>query len=147
MSNLSVFQPRLFERGFGDPFDSMFKRFMEPMRLEMENGALDIRIDVSEADGHYKVQADLPGVKKEDVNVRIDGNIVQIDAEVKRAKETKDAEGKVLRSERYQGVMSRVFSVAQDVDESKATAKLDNGVLTLDLPKKASVASKRLAIQ
>jgi HSP20 family protein len=147
MSNLSVFQPRLFEPTFGDSFDSLFKRFMAPVRLEMENGGLDIRIDVSEIDGRYRVQADMPGVKKDDINVRIDGNIIQIDAEVNKSKETKDAEGKVLRSERYHGSMSRAFSVAQDVDESKATAKLDDGVLTLDLPKKASTSAKRLSIQ
>jgi len=142
MSNLRVFDPV-----FSDPFDSMFKRFLAPMRLDLENGNSEMRVDITESDGHYKVRADLPGVKKEDVNVRVDGNIVQIDAEVKKEKETKDAEGKVLRSERYYGAMSRAFTVAQDVDESKAVAKLEDGVLTLDLPKKAGTSSKKLSIQ
>jgi HSP20 family protein len=142
MSNLRLFEPAL-----SDPFESMFKRFMAPMRAEAESGSLDMRVDVSEKDGTYTVRADLPGVKKEDINVRIDGNIVQIDAEVKREKDTKDSGGKVLRSERYYGAVSRAFTVAQDVDESKAVAKYENGVLTLELPKKATTESKRLTVQ
>jgi HSP20 family protein len=142
MSNL-----RLFEPVMNDSLESMFKRFMAPMRLELDNGSLEMRVDISEANGAYKVRADLPGVKKEDINVRIDGNIVQIDAEVKQEKETKDKAGKVLRSERYQGAVSRTFSLPQDVDDAKATAKYDDGVLTLELPKKSGKSTKRLAIQ
>ena len=138
---------RLFEPALNDSFESMFKRFMAPMRSEADNGSLDMRVDVSEKDGTYTVRADLPGVKREDINVRIDGNIVQIDAEVKRDKDTKDSGGKVLRSERYYGAVSRAFTVAQDVDESKAVAKYENGVLTLELPKKATTESKRLTVQ
>lgn len=141
MSNLSLFDPTL-----RDPFESMFKRFMAPVLMEMENGSLDIRVDVTEMDGMYKVRADIPGMKKEDINVRIDGNIIQIDAEAKKQKETKDSAGKVVRSERWQGAVSRAFTVAQDVDETKASAKYEDGVLTLELPKKASSASKRIAI-
>ena len=147
MSNLNLFEPRLFRPALSDPFDSMFNRFMAPMRMEMENGAVDMRLDVTEVDGKYKVCADIPGFKKEDINVRIDGNIVQIDAAAKKQKETKDEGGKVLRSERWEGAVSRTFSLTQDVDESKATAKYEDGVLTLELPKKASTISKRLQIE
>jgi HSP20 family protein len=79
--------------------------------------------------------------------VRIDGNIVQIDAEVKEEKDTKGNGDKVLRSERYYGSVSRAFTLAQDVDEAKSTAKYDNGVLTLTLPKKSTATAKKLAIQ
>ena len=113
----------------------------------MEDGALDIKIDVTEADGMYKVRADIPGVKKDDINVRIDGNIIQIDAEAKKEKETKGNGGKVLCSERWEGAVSRTFSVAQDVDEAKVSAKYEDGVLTLELPKKTTTASKRISIQ
>jgi HSP20 family protein len=115
--------------------------------MELENGALDMRLDVTEVDGMYKVRADIPGVKKDDINVRVDGNIIQIDAEAKKEKDTKDSGGKVLRSERWEGSVSRTFSVAQDVDEDKVSAKYEDGVLTLELPKKASSPSKRIAIQ
>lgn len=141
MSNL-----RLFDPSVNDPFESMFRRFMAPLRMERHLDELDIRVDVVEKDGMFKVRADLPGVKKEDINVRIDGNLVQIDAETKGEKEFKGDGGKVLRSERYYGSVSRAFTLTQDVDDSKAVAKYEDGVLTLDLPKKANSSSKRLAI-
>jgi HSP20 family protein len=147
MSNIRLFEPRFFEPSLSDSFESMFRRFMAPMRSEMEGVSPDMRLDVSEINGSYKVRADLPGVKKDDINIRIDGNMVQIDAEVKQQKDTKEASGRVLRSERWHGAVSRAFTVSQDVDDTKATAKYEDGVLTLELPKKASSATKRLAIQ
>lgn len=106
-----------------------------------------MRVDVSEKKDAYVVKADLPGVKKDDINVRIDGNIVQIDAEVKQEKETRGSDDKVLRSERYYGSVSRTFSLSQDVDDAKAVAKYADGVLTLELPKKATAASKKVTVQ
>ncbi len=141
---------RLFDPDFNESFESMFRRMMRPLRLEKEFlDDLDVRVDVVEKNGVYKVRADLPGVKKENINVRIDGNIVRIDAETQDAKEFKEDGGKVLRSERYYGSVSRAFSLADEVDESKATAKYVDGVLSLELPKKASSGSgaKRLTIQ
>ena len=147
MSNLRLFEPRLFDTSLGDSFESMFRRFMAPMRMEIESGSLDMRLDVTEIDGTYKVRADLPGVKKDDISVRIDGNNVQIDAEVKQQKDSKESGGKVLRSERWHGAVSRAFSLSEDVDDAKATARYEDGVLTLELPKKGTTATKRLAIQ
>lgn len=141
MSNLRLFEPTI-----ADPFESMFRRFMAPMRIDRNLENLDIRVDVVEKDGSFKVRADLPGVKKEDINVRIDGNLVQIDAQTLDEKEFKGDGGKVVRSERYCGSVSRAFTLSQDVDEAKATAKYENGILTLELPKKATSASKRLTI-
>lgn len=141
---------RLFDPDFNESFESMFRRMMRPLRLEKELlDDLDVRVDVVEKNGVYKVRADLPGVKKENINVRIDGNIVRIDAETQDAKEFKEDGGKVLRSERYYGSVSRSFSLADEVDESKAVAKYSDGVLSLELPRKASSGSgaKRLTIQ
>lgn len=142
MSNLRVLDPT-----FTDSFESAMRRFFSPSVLETETPALKMRIDVSEKDDAYQVKADIPGVKKEDINVRIDGNVVQIDAEINREKETKGNGDKVLRSERYWGNISRTFSLAQDVDDSKVQAKYADGVLSLELPKKASAASKKIAVQ
>ena len=139
-------QLQLQQPGFTDAFESAFRRFFSPARFDPETQTLDIRLDVSENDKAYVVKADVPGVKKEDINVRIDGNVVQIDAEVKRETETKGEGGKVLRSERYYGTVSRTFSLGQDVDEAKADAKYVDGVLTLELPKKASTAARKLTV-
>jgi HSP20 family protein len=138
---------RLLDPSFSDSFDTALRRFFSPVALETDPQALKMRIDVSEKDNNYVVKADIPGVKKEDINVRIDGNVIQIDAEVKEEKETRGDGNKLLRSERYYGNVSRTFSLAQDVDDVKAQAKYSDGVLTLELPKKASIASRKLAIQ
>ena len=137
---------RLLDPTLSDPFESVFRGFLAPMRVDKSMNDIDIRIDVVEQDDAYKVKADLPGLKKEDINVQIDGNRVQINAETRREKDVKDDGGKVLRSERYFGSVSRVFTLAQDVDDTKAVAKYENGVLNLELPKKTSTVSKRLAI-
>jgi HSP20 family protein len=145
MSRLSLFEPTL-----NDSFETMLRRLRTPWHLEKDLlDEMDVRVDVVEKEGVYKVRADLPGVKKENINVRIDGNVVQIDAETQDSKEFKEEGGKVLRSERYYGSVSRTFSLAEDVDESKATAKYSDGVLSLELPKKAPSASgsKRIAVQ
>ena len=134
-----------------DPFDDMDDLlkgfFLRPMRMEPGSDAqVRIKMDVKEDDKAYLVHADVPGVKKEDIQVSIDGNQVSISAEVKREKDEKQGD-KVLRSERYCGRVYRAFSLAQEVDQERAQAKYDNGVLELTLPKKAATTQKRLAIQ
>lgn len=130
---------------FGD-IDDLFKGFLvRPMAFEGQP-QMQIKMDVKENDGAYTVHADIPGVKKEDIHVTIEGNQVSISAEVKKEKEEKQGE-KVLRSERYYGKVARSFTLAQDVDEAKAQAKYADGVLELTLPKKAASSAKKLSIQ
>ncbi|MGH8742662.1 MAG: Hsp20/alpha crystallin family protein, partial [Burkholderiales bacterium] len=107
---------------------------------------LQMKVDVAEDDKAYTVQAEVPGVKKEDINVSINGNQVSISAEVKKEHDVKNGEA-VLRSERYYGKLSRSFTLADDVDEAAAQAKYTDGVLELKLPKKAQVSARRLAIK
>jgi HSP20 family protein len=108
--------------------------------------APEIKMDVSEDDKVYRVKAEVPGVKKEDIHVVIDGNQVSISAEVKKESEEKK-NGTVLRSERYYGMQSRSFSVMHDIDEAKAEAKCQDGVLELTLPKKSAVGKKSISVQ
>lgn len=130
----------------GDPFDDLFRGFfMRPVRFEGQPD-VQIKMDVSEDDKAYTVHAEIPGVKKEDIHVQIDGNQVSISAEVKNEKEVKEGE-KVLRSERYYGSVSRAFSLGQEVDENAAQARYRDGVLELTLPKKVAVSAKKLVIQ
>lgn len=132
---------------FRDPFDDLFKGFfVRPASFDAATPAAQFRMDVTEEDGAYVVHAEIPGVKKEDINVTIDGNQVAISAEVKQQKQEKQGE-KVLRSERYYGKVYRAFSLAQDVDEASAQAKYNDGVLELRLPKKAVVSARKLSIQ
>jgi HSP20 family protein len=87
----------------------------------------------------------MPGIKKEDIHITIDGPVVSISAERKEEKEVKEGE-RVLRSERYFGKVSRSFNLGQDIDDGAANAKFADGVLELTLPKKAVAQSKRLTI-
>jgi HSP20 family protein len=123
-----------------EPFPSAFRDLWRPWRGEAAERAPQIRLDLSETDGAYAVKAEIPGVKKEDIDVRIDGNLVTISAEVKHDKEEKK-DGRVLRSERRYGYASRSFSLAHDVDPAAADAKYANGVLELKLPKRATATA------
>ncbi len=138
MARLSVYDP------FAEVFPELFRGLMQPVRTP-GGDALEIKVEVKESNGDYTVQAEMPGVKKEDINVQIDGNRVAISAEVKRESEQKEGE-RVLRSERYYGAVARSFTLASEVDESKATASFEDGVLRLTLPKKAAPSAKRLQI-
>jgi HSP20 family protein len=140
MTNLVRFEPL-----FTEPFDDLFRRMLKPVRWEFEGLPKDIKVDVRETDTAYTVKADLPGVRKDDVKVEIDGNVVTISAESREEKDVKE-EGKLVRSERYYGALYRSFSLGHDVDESAATAKFTDGTLELVLPKKATSAVKTLAI-
>jgi HSP20 family protein len=133
-----------------DPFDDindMFKGFfVRPMRFDLDvPSQMSIKVDVTKTDGAYAVKAELPGVKKEDINVSIDGNQVTISGEVKKEKEEKKGE-EVIRSERYYGQVSRSFTLDRDLDEAKAEAKYADGVLSLTLPTKAKSTARTLAV-
>jgi HSP20 family protein len=117
---------------------------LRPTRLDLE-AEPEIRLDLKETEKAYMVHAEIPGVKKEDIEVSIDGNLVTIRAEIKREKEEKGET--MLRTERYYGAMTRSFTLATDVDEKAAGAKYTDGVLELTLPKKAGSTSRRLQVQ
>jgi len=139
MANLTHYNP------VEDAFDDLFRGvFMRPVLMDGQKD-VQIKMEVKENDKDYTVHAEIPGVKKDDIHVTIDGNQIAISAEVKNEKEIKEGE-KVLRSERYYGKVSRSFALEQDVDESASNASYNNGVLELVLPKKATTASKRLTI-
>lgn len=145
MANITRFDP------FGEltrlnPFgDDFFKGFALRPVFQGFEGEPQIRLDVSEDDKAYTVKAEIPGVNKEDIKVSVEGNQVSISAEVKKEKEEKEGK-KVIRSERYYGSVSRSFSLGHDVDQSGATAKYDNGVLELSLPKKQGTGAQHLTI-
>lgn len=143
MANITRYDP--FDVAF-EPFDDLFKGFFRPARFEGQIQQMQIKMDVKEGDKDYKVHAEIPGVKKEDIHVTIEGNQVSISAEVKKEKEEKEGE-KVLRSERYYGKVYRSFSLGHEVDDAAATAKYNEGVLELTLPKKAATSAKKLSIQ
>ena len=127
-----------------DALDNLFRGFFRPVKMDRDMPR--IRMDVKENEKSYTVHADIPGVSKEDIHVSIDGNTVSISAEVKKSTEQKEGE-KVLRRERHVGRVSRSFALEHEVDEAGASARYQDGVLELVLPKKTAAAARRLAVQ
>jgi HSP20 family protein len=142
MANVTRFDP------FNDLVDDLFKGFF--VRPVSYAGGSEIaprmKVDVAEKNGAYLVTAELPGVRKEDIQVSIDGAQVTLAAELKREREAKDDE-RVLHTERVFGSATRSFTLPQEVDEGKAEAKFRDGVLELTLPKKAAAQRKQITIQ
>lgn len=136
-----------FER-LDDMFPEMFRRFVRPGAMAGFEAPGEIRIDVTENEQGYEVRAEVPGVKKEDIHVTVEGNFVSITAESKSEKEEKTGKGeRTLVKELYYGSSSRGFSLAHDVDDKAAVAKYEDGVLKLTLPKRKEASTKRLNIQ
>jgi len=132
-----------------NPFDELFKDFgkgfwVKPVAFPSET-ALEMKIDVKEDDKGYTIRAEIPGVKKDDIKVDVEGNLVSVRAEVKQEKEEKKGE-KVVYSERAYGMASRSFTLPAEVDAKDAKAEYKDGLLSLTLPKKANGAGQRIAI-
>ena len=143
MANVSRFDP------FSDLVDDLFKGFLvRPVAYENGRGETlpRVKVDVAEKNGAYLVTAELPGVRKEDIQISIDGAQVTLAAEVKREREASQEE-RVLHTERVFGKVSRSFTLPQEIDDAKAEAKFRDGVLELTLPKKAATQRKQISIQ
>ncbi|AKU22407.1 Hsp20/alpha crystallin family protein [Massilia sp. NR 4-1] len=126
----STFRPlsqRLREDGWGD---------------ELRN----IRMDVTETEQAYRVLAELPGIRKDDVNVSIDGNRVTLSAQCRKEDVVRDQQERVLSSERFFGDLRRTIQLPEAIDDAQAEAKFSDGMLELTLPKKAGGSSRRLEI-
>lgn len=141
MANINLYDP------FADAgFDDLFRGFFRPVRVSQQPGQVTIKMDVTENDAGYVVQAEIPGVRKEDIHVAIEGNQVTIGAEINKETEAKNGE-RVLRTERLYGNAFRSFTLPADLDEEKSAARYENGILELTLAKKPAVAGRKLAIQ
>jgi HSP20 family protein len=104
------------------------------------------RLEVSESDGAYEVRAELPGARKDAIQIDVDGNRVSISAGADSRTEQKDGE-KLLYSERRHESFARSFELPQAVNSEAAQATFENGVLTLTLPKKEVPQARRVTIQ
>jgi HSP20 family protein len=131
-----------------DDFDQMFEGFFRPMRaLEENNGGRDLipAVDVSENDDHFTVRAEVPGVKKEDVNVTYENGMLTLSAETRSESEEKEGE-RVIRQERRYGKYMRSLRLGADIDEGKIKAAYKDGVLEISLPKAEEVKPKRISV-
>ena len=140
MTALQVYGP------FADAgFEDFVRGFFKPLR-EAREGTAPIKVDVIESGAAYVVRAEIPGVKKDDIQVTVEGSQVTIAAEVRRVSGQKDGE-RVLRSERYEGAVYRSFVLPVEIDEAASNAKYEDGVLELTLAKRAESQARKLTIQ
>lgn len=142
MSNMTRYDP------LNDLVDDLFKGFfVRPYGYEPRGAvAPRMKVDVAEKNGAYLVTAEIPGVKKDDIHVSIDGAQVTVEAEVKQEREAGKDE-RVLHVERVYGKATRSFTLPQELDEAKVEARYRDGVLELTLPKKAAAQRKQIAVQ
>lgn len=139
--------------GFDDPLgrmmESMFEDMLSPLmpfgRSELEN-LLIPRLQIAESEQAFDVEAELPGVRKDDVKITVENRRVTIEAEEMREAEEKEGL-KTLYSERAIRRYARTFTLPTEVDDEKAEAKLENGVLHLTLPKRETSMGKKLTVQ
>lgn len=137
------------ERVFEDMVENFFSPFTPYSSLLSRRDGGNVvspRLNVVENDKAFEVEAEMPGVAKEDIKVAIDGRRVVIEGEAKRVTEQKEGEN-VVYAERSTRRFARSFALPTDIDDAGAQAKLENGILMLTLPKKESTQAKKLAIQ
>lgn len=125
-------------------FDDLVRNFgLRPFARQYED-TLEMRMNVEEEDGNYLVTIDMPGVRKEDIDIAIEGRQVNVSATVKQ--EQKRESALQLYSERFNGTAFRSFGLPSEVDPAKAKAHYDGGVLHLTLPKKAGASMRKLSV-
>ena len=134
---------------FAHPLDDLLGGyFVRPASLErrVADRPAQFRMDVFETENAYRVLAELPGVRKEDINVTIEGSEVAISAEAKREQDANDVE-KPLLTERFSGKYYRALTLGHEIDEANAQARCVDGVLELTLPKSPDSMPKKITIQ
>lgn len=128
--------------------DELFKDFSPGYFVKPLHGdalPTQIKVDVKENQNEFIVHAEIPGAGKENIDVNIEGNVVNIRAQISQV-DRESADDMLLRSERYYGSVSRSFQLSADIDETASKAIYENGVLTLKLSKKQKKTGSRLTI-
>lgn len=142
MSNLRIYDPLSIETGRRTCSRACCGR----SAAAPKPAASPFKVDVTESDKAYNLVAEIPGAKKEDIDVSVDRGTVMISAKVERSSEQKDGE-RVIRRERYSGAMQRAFTLDSAIDESKVDASYEDGVLRVVLPKKEASPQQRVTIR
>lgn len=133
---------------FGEDFDDLFENFMRPMpRVFQDNdGNLTPAIDVTDEGKAFRVSAELPGVKRDDIDVSINDGVLTISAERRNESEDKDTEGRVIRRESRYGNYVRSMRLDASIDTANVKANYTDGVLHLTLPKAEEARPQKIDI-
>lgn len=130
-----------------DPVDRAFREFWEDGLQTTRS----MRTDVVETDTEYKLSAEMPGIKKEDIQIEMKNGILSIAASHREESEQKDSQGRYIRRERHSTSYSRSFRLGEEYKPEDIAAKYEDGILTLTIPKKGVIEQRkeptRIAIQ
>jgi HSP20 family protein len=149
MADLKKSSETLPRRGFfGDDFDNLFEGFFRPMTRfpRDEDGSMMPAVDVIDEDSQYVVKAELPGVKREDIDVSINNGVLTINAERKMEEESKDEKGRVIRRESRYGQYLRTMTLDNSVDVKNVKADYTDGILKLVLPKAEEAKPQKIEV-
>ena len=130
----SIFGENLFDEFFSDPFTAMVPQGRNPLYGKHAKNLM--KTDVRETESTYELDIDLPGFKKDEINVELKDGYLTIEAAKGLDKDEPDKNGRYIRQERYAGAMSRSFYVGEEIVPAEVTAKFDAGILCLSVPKK-----------
>ncbi len=135
----SIFGENLFDEDWMTPFDQFEKAFFGNRNpLYGKNAKNMMKTDVREHEGGYEVDVDLPGFKKDEIQVELENGYLTISASKGLDKDEQDKKGKYIRQERYAGAMQRSFYVGDGVSQEDVKAKYEDGILRLSIPKKSA---------
>jgi HSP20 family protein len=134
-------------RRWDDEFDNLFTGFLRPMRWMEEEASQGLipRLDVTERENEYVVEAEMPGIKREDIDITLENGVLTISGESRSEKEEKEGE-RVIRQERQYGKYVRSLRLGTEVDEKNVKANYKNGILELVLPKAEQVKPKKINV-
>ncbi len=129
----SIFSDNLFDDWF-DSFREMDQDLSR--RLYGKHAPHEMKTDVRDHEDHYEVDIDLPGFKKEDISLTLEKGVLNVSVHRDLSQDKKNDEGRVIRQERYSGSMQRSFYVGEGLTQEDVSAKFEDGVLHVQLPKK-----------
>ena len=145
-----MMMPSVFGRDIFDDFMDGFAFQDVSKELYGKHAKNVMKTDVRELDNGYEIIVDLPGFKKDEVEVQLEDGYLTISAAKALDKDETDKKGNYIRQERYSGSMSRSFYVGDGISEDDIHGKFENGILKLDVPKKEAKAvetKKRISIE
>ena len=128
----SIFGENLFDEFFNDPF-ALMTSGRDPLYGKHAKNLM--KTDVRELDGSYEIDIDLPGFKKDEVDIQLQDGCLTVSAAKGLDKDEKDKQGRYIRQERYAGSVSRSFYVGEDVKPADVKASFEDGILKLSVPK------------
>ena len=129
----SIFGENLLDEFFDEPWEKSLFGARNPLYGKHAKNLM--KTDVKETGDHYEVDIDLPGFQKDEISVELQNGYLTIQAAKGLDKEEQDKKGKYIRQERYAGACSRSFYVGEDVEPEEVSAKFEDGILTISVPK------------